>query len=64
MNKIGETGYRGVSKQYDKFTARITIDKEMFIIGRYNTAIEAAKAYDSFAKNVYLNRVNFKEEQK
>ena len=41
------TGFRGVNKQRNKFQANITIDGERNYLGVYNTAKEAALAYDS-----------------
>jgi len=45
-----KSGYRGVSrhKRDKKWLARIGINGKQKHLGRFNTAIEAAKAYDSY----------------
>ena len=47
--KRSSTGYRGVSKYEDKFKVQITIDGKRTIICGFDTAIQAALAYDQAA---------------
>lgn len=44
------SGYRGVSwdKQRDKWVSQITIENKHVFIGRFETALSAAKAYDQY----------------
>ena len=58
------SGYRGVSfkKKNNKWVAQISINSKRFHIGLFETAIEAAKAYDLKAKNLNAGYpLNFKE---
>lgn len=41
-----KTGYKGVSLFYKKYVALIMINKKQSYLGRFETAEEAAKAYD------------------
>lgn len=47
-----KSGYRGVSwKKRDKiWTAQISVDNNKIYLGNYNTAIEAAKAYETYVR--------------
>lgn len=48
------SGYRGVSPtRYGMYQARISIDYKRVCIGNYNTAEEAAKAYDEKALQLH-----------
>jgi len=40
------TGYKGVAKSRDKYTSRITVAGKFIHLGTFDSAIEAAKAYD------------------
>ena len=44
------SGYRGVSwfKNSSKWRCRIAVDKKTIYLGHFNTAIEAARAYDQY----------------
>lgn len=44
-----KSGYRGVTKEGDKFRAMIYIDGKATLIGKYDTAVEAAQAYNEVA---------------
>jgi hypothetical protein len=63
--KIGKSGYIGVQQNNSSknWAADITIDRKRKRIGTFNSAIEAAKAYDRFVKENKLdNRTNGFEE--
>ena len=47
--KRSSTGYRGVRKNGKKFQAKITIESKVKCIGTFDTAIQAALAYDQAA---------------
>lgn len=42
------SGYRGVSTRDKQYRARITVDYKEILIGVFNTALEAAFAYDNY----------------
>lgn len=48
IRSTNTTGYRGIGISGKKFTARICVNYNHIHIGIYNTAIEAAKAYDNY----------------
>ena len=50
LMNTNSSGYRGVTfkKDRNKWDSRITINKKTITIGRFNTALEAAKAYDTY----------------
>lgn len=54
-SKINSSGYKGVSfhKQRNKFRAYITIENKQKWLGYYETALEAAIAYNSAALEYY-----------
>jgi len=54
----GETGYRGVYKSRDRFRAMLWIDGKNHSIGTFNTAKEAAQAWNEAAEKI-LGRGNF-----
>ena len=47
--RFNKTGYKGVVKLHGKWRARITIDGRRRHLGYYNSAEEAARAYDRAA---------------
>ena len=53
--------FKGVSRQGRRFRARITINGEEFVIGRYDKESEAAIAYDDRAHKMWgeFARLNF-----
>lgn len=62
LQKNNVTGYKGVA--YDntrqKYLASVSFQKETYFVGRFNTAEEAAKAYDQkvielYGINAHLN---------
>ncbi len=59
--------YKGVSwsKRRRKWRAVIQLDKKQFEIGSFNNEIEAAKAYDAKAKELFgeFANLNFKEQE-
>lgn len=46
------TGYKGVQKSRNKFIARIMNNKKLYHLGSYETAEEAAMAYDNKAREL------------
>lgn len=64
-NRRGTSIYRGVSwnSERNKWKAQIQLNNKNKPIGRFNTEIEAAKAYDLEAKKLFgeFARLNFKE---
>ena len=56
--------YKGVSYDGFKYTAKIYVDKKEDYLGYYGTEIEAAKAYDKKAKELFGDKaiLNFPEE--
>lgn len=66
INKIvpNTTGFRGVSLHGGKYNAIISSKGKQYYLGRFNTAEEAAKAYDEKAKEWHgkFAILNFPEE--
>ena len=50
LRSTNTSGYRGVSfnKRESKWIARITVKPNRFFLGRFDTALDAAKAYDKY----------------
>ena len=42
------TGYRGVSKKGNRYVSRVGVNTKIINLGCYNTALDAAKAYDQY----------------
>lgn len=56
LMRTNSTGYRGVYKERGtKFRSRIQVNKKEIFLGIYDTALDAAKAYDSY---ILLNNTN------
>lgn len=55
------SGYKGVIKFRNRFTAKITVEKTIIQLGLFDTARDAALAYDAAAKRHFGNfaRTNF-----
>jgi hypothetical protein len=55
LNKNSTTGYKGVTLRKDngKYRAHIQKDGKKRWLGQFDTAIEAAKAYNSAAKKIF-----------
>ena len=49
VRKTSATGFKGSTlRKNGMYRSRITVDKKQIALGTYKTAIEAAKAYDSY----------------
>ena len=68
LNTRNTTGYTGVSKIGRKHKSQISVDGKTEYIGTFNTAYEAAKAYDERAlfhnPNIYEGDLNFPRNRK
>jgi len=56
------SGYRGISyqKERNKWMASISVKTKRIALGRFKTAIEAAKAYDNYViSNKLEHPINF-----
>ena len=53
--------YKGVMQFRDKWRARITIDGKTLHIGLFKTAVDAAKAYNAKAKELFGDFANLNE---
>lgn len=62
IGKNNTTGFKGVCKIKDKWVSRIQFNKKKIYIGCFNNKIEAAKAYDIKAKEIFgeYANLNFK----
>jgi len=60
--KNNKSGYKGVCRRRNKWIAQISKNKKHYFLGYFNSKIEAAKAYDAKAKELYNDfaRLNFK----
>lgn len=60
------TGYLGVQKSYNKYTARTIINGKRVYIGLYKTAEEAAAAYQKVTGKSYatMNKPRKKSEER
>lgn len=56
IRKNNKTGYKGVSQRKSgKFQAHIGLNSKRIFIGNFDSAIEAARAYNEAAKNLHGN---------
>lgn len=53
LNKSRKSQYKGVTRSRDRYQAQIRVGLKNKFIGRYDTAEEAAEAYDNEAKRIY-----------
>ena len=66
--KQNSTGYKGVYHTDDSkvnlYKAKIQKDKKVYCLGRYNSPEEAARAYDTKAKELFgeFANLNFPDE--
>lgn len=51
----GKSGFKGVYKEGKYYKAIAYINKEPFLLGKFNTAEEAAEAYNKKISSVYTN---------
>lgn len=49
-SRLSSAGYIGVEARDQKFVARCRMDNKQVFLGRFDTAIEAARAYDAFVR--------------
>lgn len=66
LRSTNTSGYRGVNlkKGRNKYTSQILVSRKRIYLGTYNTAIEAAKAYDNYViENNLEHTLNFKKVQ-
>jgi len=56
--KIGATGFRGVTLNHGRFRAELYADGKRINLGNFDTAIEAAKAWDKAAREHFGNRTD------
>ncbi len=63
--RSGTSRYKGVcwDKYFNKWEARVQLQPKRYLIGRFKNEIEAAKAYDTKAKELFgeFARLNFPE---
>jgi hypothetical protein len=61
-NKVNTSGFKGVDKSLKKWKARIQYGRKRIHIGTYNNKIDAAKAYDKKARELFgeFANLNFK----
>ena len=52
-NRKGSSAFKGVSKRRDKFVTKIRLGGKDFHIGTFTSEVEAAKAYDHKARELF-----------
>ena len=58
LRKNNTTGYKGVDIKRKKYRSRIQLNKKSIVIGSFDTAIEAARAYDRKAIELFGKYAN------
>lgn len=53
IGRNNKTGYKGVSRSGTKYLATISNNKKIECLGRHETAVDAAMAYDAAAAKLY-----------
>lgn len=51
--KVGVSGFRGVHRWGKRWSANVSVDGTPTVVGVFDTALEAARAYDAAAKTAY-----------
>ena len=62
--KVSSTGFRGVTEKGERYQARLTVDGKLTSLGYFDTANEAAHAFDQaiLKYNKPLTKLNFPQQ--
>jgi hypothetical protein len=59
---VAQSGYRGVTRRHARWVATISINGKVVTIGTFDSAIEAARAFDARARQLGRVNLNFPDE--